>query len=123
MNRLLASFLFLALLATGHVQAQSLALDSVDSIVAVVDDDVILRSELERAVANIREQFASRPEQLPPQASLAKWLMNLPRRPVSRVLSRARLVRPASCRPRTTPNSRTSNTMNSLTLSANKPLA
>jgi peptidyl-prolyl cis-trans isomerase SurA len=75
MNRLLASFLFLALLATGHVQAQSLALDSVDSIVAVVDDDVILRSELDRAVANIREQFASRPEQLPPQASLERQVL------------------------------------------------
>src|SRR5690606_11065221 len=67
MKRILLSylFLFLALPAAG-VRAQALALDPIDSIVAVVDEDVILRSELDRAVANIRAQFASRSDQLPP---------------------------------------------------------
>jgi peptidyl-prolyl cis-trans isomerase SurA len=47
----------------------------VDGIVAVVDEDVILRSELDRAVANIKKQYASHPEQLPPESSLEKQVL------------------------------------------------
>lgn len=36
----------------------------VDRIAAVVNEDVILRSELERAIANIRTQYAGRENQL-----------------------------------------------------------
>lgn len=77
MTRLLALslFLFFALGAAAPLHAQTLALDPVDSIVAVVDDDVILRSELDLAVSNIRAQFATRPEQLPPQASLERQVL------------------------------------------------
>ena len=76
MTRILASFLclFLATAATAPA-AQSLALDPVDGIVAVVDDDVILRSELDRAVANIRTQFADRSDQLPPPDVLQKQVL------------------------------------------------
>jgi peptidyl-prolyl cis-trans isomerase SurA len=76
MTRILASFLclFLATAATAPA-AQSLALDPVDGIVAVVDDDVILRSELDRAVANIRTQFAERSDQLPPPDVLEKQVL------------------------------------------------
>ena len=45
---------------------------AVDSIVAVVDEDVILRSELERAVSNIKAQYAKQSGQLPPDAILEK---------------------------------------------------
>jgi len=38
----------------------------IDGIAVVVDEDVILQSELDRAVNNIRAQYAGRTEQLPP---------------------------------------------------------
>ena len=47
----------------------------VDRIVAVVDEDVILRSELDRAIANVKKQYAAHPEQLPPQSSLEKQVL------------------------------------------------
>ena len=47
------------LLAHGTVVAQSYATATpVDSIAAVVNEDVIVRSELDRAIANIRAQYA-----------------------------------------------------------------
>ena len=71
MNRLTASLLAVAVAslcwlspaapATAQQQLQPL-----DTIVAVVDEDVILRSELDIAMANLRTQFANRPDQLPP---------------------------------------------------------
>lgn len=48
---------------------------AVDSIVAVVDEDVILRSELERAVNNIKSQYAKQAGQLPPEAILEKQVL------------------------------------------------
>ena len=38
----------------------------------MVDDNVILRSDLERAIANIRAQYADRPNMLPPPAVLER---------------------------------------------------
>lgn len=76
MNRILSYVLLLLLaVAASPLHAQALALDPVDSIVAVVDEDVILRSELDRAVANIRTQFASRADQLPPPNVLEKQVL------------------------------------------------
>jgi peptidyl-prolyl cis-trans isomerase SurA len=76
MNRILVSLLSLFLITTVQpLRAQALALDPVDGIVAVVDEDVILRSELDRAVANIRTQFADRADQLPPPAVLERQVL------------------------------------------------
>ncbi len=77
MNRILSSlfFLLLALSASSAVSAQALSLDPIDGIVAVVEEDVILRSELNRAVANIRTQFANREDQLPPPDVLEKQVL------------------------------------------------
>jgi peptidyl-prolyl cis-trans isomerase SurA len=47
----------------------------VDRIVAVVDEDVILRSELDRALVNVKKQYAAHPEQLPPASSLEKQVL------------------------------------------------
>src|SRR4249919_2481362 len=55
--------------------AQSVAATPVDSIVAVVDEDVILRSELDRAVANITAQSAAHGGQLPPKDILEKQVL------------------------------------------------
>lgn len=55
--------------------AQAQDLQSLDRIAAVVDEDVILASELERAVANIRNQYATRQDQLPPQQILERQVL------------------------------------------------
>ena len=54
-----------ALAASPGARAQAIATDPVDRIVAVVDEDVILQSELDRAVGNILAQYAGRSGQLP----------------------------------------------------------
>jgi peptidyl-prolyl cis-trans isomerase SurA len=66
----------LSLAPVSTAQAQGLATSPVDSIVAVVDEDVILRSELDRAVANITTQSAARGAQLPPQDILEKQVLD-----------------------------------------------
>jgi peptidyl-prolyl cis-trans isomerase SurA len=50
-------------------------LQPIESVVAIVDEDVILRSELDRAVANILAQFADRRDQLPPQSALERQVL------------------------------------------------
>ena len=49
---------------------------SVDSIVAVVDEDVILKSELDRAIANVRAQYNGREAQLPPENVLQRQVLD-----------------------------------------------
>src|SRR5207344_497995 len=69
---------FAAVLALSPIHAalaQNAASTPVDSIVAVVDEDVILRSELDRAVANITAQSAARGAQLPPKDILEKQVL------------------------------------------------
>jgi peptidyl-prolyl cis-trans isomerase SurA len=48
----------------------------VDRIVAVVEDDVILQSELNDAVAAIQQQYASQPGQLPPIDVLRRQVLD-----------------------------------------------
>lgn len=74
----LASLLLATALAL-PVQAQLLSgpgtAGLIDGIVAVVDEDVILKSELDRAVANVREQFRGREVQLPPENVLRRQVL------------------------------------------------
>jgi peptidyl-prolyl cis-trans isomerase SurA len=75
----LHSLLLGCLLATAPIAtplAQALPRSPVDSIAAVVDEDVILRSELDTAVSNITAQFAAHPEQLPPRDILEKQVLD-----------------------------------------------
>ena len=81
MNRLFAALAFSAAasaasLAGSEVHAQSLGVAPVESIVAIVEEDVILRSELDRAVANIRNQYAGSQQQLPPADVLEKQVLD-----------------------------------------------
>jgi peptidyl-prolyl cis-trans isomerase SurA len=68
MIRNLSALACVALLVLGvaPARAQMLASDPVDKIVAVVEEDVILQSELDRAVQNVVAQFGSRGD-LPPR--------------------------------------------------------
>lgn len=68
------------LLAFSGVAAPAVAQQTqpLDRIAAVVDEGVILQSELQRAVANIKGQYAGREAQLPPEAVLeAAWMLRL----------------------------------------------
>jgi len=75
MKTLLASLLAACLLA-GNAFAQT-APQPIDRIVAVVNDDVVLQSELDRAVRNIQNQYAKQPNaQLPPADVLRKQVLD-----------------------------------------------
>jgi len=74
MTRLFACLLALAGLFP-LAQATAQQLQPLDRIVAVVDEDVILRSELDRALRNIYGQFAGREDQLPPREYLERQVL------------------------------------------------
>jgi peptidyl-prolyl cis-trans isomerase SurA len=74
MKTLLACLFAVSALTGAPLQAQT-NLQPIDRIAAVVNEDVILRSELDRAVANITAQYAGRQGQLPPQDVLAKQVL------------------------------------------------
>lgn len=57
------------------VTASAQDLQPVDRIAAVVDEDVILQSELDRAMRNVLAQYASRQDQLPPRDVLEKQVV------------------------------------------------
>lgn len=72
MIRTLRALLAAAVLA-GSLNA--FAQQPLDRIAAVVDEDIILQSELDRAVANIRGQYAGREAQLPPADVLQRQVL------------------------------------------------
>lgn len=63
----------LVLSFAGFVHAQALV--PIDRPVAIVDEDVVLDSELNAAVANIKGQYASRNTQLPPDDVLRRQVL------------------------------------------------
>lgn len=71
--------LLASLLAVSSVSAplQVLAQEAqpLDRIAVVVDEDVILQSELQRAIANIKAQYAGRENQLPPEDVLSRQVL------------------------------------------------
>ncbi len=48
---------------------------SLDRIAAIVDEDVVLQSELDRAIINIKAQYAGREGQLPPDDVLSRQVL------------------------------------------------
>lgn len=70
------SVLLASLIAVSTVSAllQVLAQQgqSLDRIAAIVDEDVVLQSELDRAIINIKAQYAGREGQLPPDDVLSR---------------------------------------------------
>jgi peptidyl-prolyl cis-trans isomerase SurA len=76
MLRYFCAFVAAAFAASaGPAGAQALVNEPLERIVAVVDEDVILHSELDRAVANILAQYAGSPEQLPPRNVLERQVL------------------------------------------------
>jgi peptidyl-prolyl cis-trans isomerase SurA len=65
----------LLIVASSPALISNATAQELDSIVAMVEDDVLLRSELEGAVGNIRRQFRGREEQLPPQNVLERQVL------------------------------------------------
>ena len=72
-SRLLIASLLAFSTAVTPVFAQSL--QPLDRIAAVVNEDVVLQSELDRAVQNVISQYASQPGQLPPRAVLERQVL------------------------------------------------
>lgn len=71
--RLILAGMLAAMMVATPVAAQTL--QPLDRIVAVVDEDVILQSELDRAVANVAAQYAKNPERLPPRNVLERQVL------------------------------------------------
>jgi len=80
MKQLIASFLFaLAIMLPVHAQllnSGKSAEQPLDRIVAVVNDDVILQSDLNDAVRSVQQQYAGHADQLPPMNVLQKQVLN-----------------------------------------------
>lgn len=68
--------LSLALLVPTAAPAQTVAPLPLDRIVAVVDEDVVLQSELDRDISRVTTQFAKNPQQLPPRDVLERQLLD-----------------------------------------------
>lgn len=72
-SRLLIAGLLAVSTAATPVLAQTL--QPLDRIAAVVNEDVVLQSELDRAVQNVMAQYANQPGQLPPRAVLERQVL------------------------------------------------
>lgn len=70
-------FLIAGLLALSTVATPAMAqtLQPLDRIAAVVNEDVVLQSEMDRAVQNVLAQYADQPGQLPPRAVLERQVL------------------------------------------------
>jgi peptidyl-prolyl cis-trans isomerase SurA len=82
MNKLYASLAALCLIVLaavtavpGRVSAQIMDKEQIDRIVAIAEDEVILQSELDRAVATVLTQYRSNPQQLPPRNLLEQQVL------------------------------------------------
>ncbi|WP_395683133.1 peptidylprolyl isomerase [Dokdonella sp.] len=78
MNRTLLGLAFALLVpaVSPPVAAQAATGQPLDRIVAVVDEDVVLQSELDRQVQAVTTQYASNPQQLPPHDVLERQLLD-----------------------------------------------
>jgi peptidyl-prolyl cis-trans isomerase SurA len=75
-QRITFSALLIALtMAPGFTAAQSVAKTPIDSIVALVEEDVILRSELDVAMAGIIERVRASGEAMPPMHLLERQVL------------------------------------------------
>jgi peptidyl-prolyl cis-trans isomerase SurA len=62
--------------AQGQGDATASGTQPLDRIIAVVDDSVILQSELDDALRSVKQQYASNPGQLPPEDVLKRQVLD-----------------------------------------------
>jgi peptidyl-prolyl cis-trans isomerase SurA len=65
----------LALATPVTLPAQALPTQTIDKVIAVVEEDVILQSELDQALANILAQYRGREAQLPPREVIERQVL------------------------------------------------
>ena len=75
MKNALFPLLALALATLAPQAALAQQVQPIDGIAAIVDEDVILQSELELAVRNIAAQYGNRADQLPPEPVLRRQVL------------------------------------------------
>lgn len=75
MNKLAPLLAALLCLSATTSHAQILPVEPLDGIVAIADEEVVLQSELDRAVRNILAQYAQNPERLPPRPVLERQVL------------------------------------------------
>lgn len=75
MNKIPLILLSALLLWGTATSAQILSVEPLDSIVAVVDEEIVLRSELDRAVDNILGQYSGDRSQLPPRNVIERQVL------------------------------------------------
>jgi peptidyl-prolyl cis-trans isomerase SurA len=75
MKRLLLSACAAVAFAGGLAPAHAQTAQPIDRIAAVVEEDVILQSELDRALRNVLARYANRQDQLPPRDVLEKQVL------------------------------------------------
>jgi peptidyl-prolyl cis-trans isomerase SurA len=61
---------------TAAPAASSASVQPIDRIVAIVDENVVLQSELDRQIAALTKQYANSPQQLPPRDVLERQLLD-----------------------------------------------
>ncbi len=87
MKQILALLVFSLAMPLAHAQllpqaqqqqtgAQGDASPMIDRIVAVVEEDVVLQSELDEAMAAVQQQYAGNPQQLPPHDVLERQVLD-----------------------------------------------
>ncbi|MGH8171790.1 MAG: peptidylprolyl isomerase [Rhodanobacteraceae bacterium] len=77
MKNLILTFVFAAAAFAGlqAAHAQTVVPEPLDRIVAVVDEDVVLQSELDRQINRVTAQYANNPQQLPPRDVLERQVL------------------------------------------------
>ncbi len=76
MNKFLTAVaLGILVLSPVRSPAQTVPLEPLDRIVAVVDEDIVLQSELDTAIGNIVNRFSGNPSQLPPVDVLRRQVL------------------------------------------------
>ncbi|MBT3203699.1 MAG: molecular chaperone SurA [Gammaproteobacteria bacterium] len=107
--------IFSFLLSAFFLQAQAQS-SYIDSIIAIVEDDVITNSELTKEVTRIRDEFSSKGKQLPPASSLNGQVLEL-------LINKSILIQEAKSRGANVTDTQLNNTMENLAKRNKKTLA
>ena len=111
MKRLLVCLLLTPFLALAQAESSY-----IDSIIAVVEDDIITNNELNREVARIQQEYSSKGQHLPASASLNRQILEL-------LINKSILIQEARTRGVQITDTQLNSTMQNLAKRNNKTLA